>query len=95
MKKISLVLIAMLLPCLTGNAQNKREPSRIVVLPFKDILGSSNASTLAFTEVLLSRLSREEKGVARLANASPMGQVMNECAERLVKRLREMSIEEK
>ena len=40
MKKISLVLIVVLSPCLLGNTQNKRARVRIAVLPFEDILGS-------------------------------------------------------
>ena len=45
MKKISLVLIAMLLPCLMSNTQNKREPTRFAVLPFEYILGNGNTIT--------------------------------------------------
>ena len=55
------------LSCLMGNTQNKREPTRFAVLPFEDILGNGHTITLAFTQVMLSRLSREETLVARLA----------------------------
>jgi len=80
MKKISLVLIAMLLPCLMGNTQNKREPTRFAVLPFEDILGNGNTITLAFTQLMLSRLSREETLVARLAKPEKPVQVDRENA---------------
>ena len=72
---VSLVLTWVLLLAVQGNAQDKREPIRMAVIPFEDILGNPDATK--FTQVLLSHLSREEKLAARVAKPDKPGTVLD------------------
>ena len=70
---VSLVLTWVLLLAVEGNAQDKREPIRMAVIPFEDILGNATPDAMKFTQVLLSHLSREEKLAARVAKPDKPG----------------------
>ena len=86
MKKISLVLIVVLSPCLLGNTQNKRARVRIAVLPFEDILGSQ-----AWMNSHLGSISIRCKG----PNVLPMGLDKDQCGGKDAKRPMKGSIMEK
>lgn len=87
MKRISLVLISMLLLGISGKAQDQREPTRVTVLPIENLSGNSNPNTTAFTGMLLSRLSREEKLFGQLAKPdNPTLSVGREVALSLAKK---------
>lgn len=67
MKMVSSVLIAVLLLASGGNAQNSKQPVRIALLPFVDLLGKPTPQTAAFTDLLLSRLIREDGLLVKIA----------------------------
>ena len=74
---VSLVLTWVLWLAVVGNAQDKREPIRMAVIPFEDILGNASPDAMKFTQVLLSHLSREEKLAARVAKPDKPGTVLD------------------
>ena len=74
---VSLVLTWVLLLAVQGNAQDKREPIRMAVIPFEDILGNASPDAAKFTQVLLSYLSREEKLAARIAKPDKPSTVLD------------------
>ena len=77
MNIVSLVLTWVLLLAGEGNAQDKRDPIRMAVIPFEDILGNASPDATKFTQVLLSHLSREEKLAARVAKPDKPGTVLD------------------
>lgn len=74
---VSLVLTWVLLLVDVSNAQDKREPIRMAVIPFEDILGTTSPDATKFTQVLLSHLSREEKLAARVAKPDKPATVLD------------------
>ncbi len=74
---VSLVLTWALLLAVEGNAQDKREPFRMAVIPFEDILGNASPDAMKFTQVLLSHLSREERLAAKIAKPDKPGTVLD------------------
>ena len=77
MKKISSVLIAVLLLAVGGNAQNSTQPVRVALLPFVDLLGKPTPQTAAFTDLLLSRLIREDELLVKIAVPEKPGSVLD------------------
>ncbi|MCI0624911.1 MAG: hypothetical protein L0387_25265, partial [Acidobacteria bacterium] len=74
---VSLVLTWVLLLAVEGNPQGKREPIRMAVIPFEDVLGNASPDAMKFNQVLLSHLSREEKLAARVAKPDKPGTVLD------------------
>src|SRR5262245_52230441 len=77
MKMISSVLIAVLLLVLGGNAQSSKQPVRVTLMPFVDLLGKPTPQTAAFTDLLLSRLMREEALLVKSAVPEKPGGVLD------------------
>jgi hypothetical protein len=77
MKTIRRVLIAVLLLAVSSNAQNQGQPIRVVVLPFVDLLGKPGSQAAAFTDLLLSRLAREDELLVKMAVPDKPGAVLD------------------
>jgi hypothetical protein len=73
MRMISSALIAVLLLAASGNAQNSGQPVRVAMLSFVDFLGKPGPQTLAFTNLLLSRLAREDDLLVKMAVSDKPG----------------------
>ena len=77
MKRISSVLIAVLLLASGGNAQSGKQPVRVALLPFVDLLGKPTPQSAAFTDLLLSRLIREDGLLVKIAVPDKLGGVLD------------------
>jgi len=77
MKKISSVLIVVLLLASGGNAQSSKQPVRVALLPFVDLLGRPTTQSAAFTDLLLSRLLREDELLVKIAAPDKPGAVLD------------------
>ena len=77
MKMISLVLIAVLLLASGGNAQNSKQSVRVALLPFVDLLGKPSPQAAVFTDLLLSRLVREDELLVKIAAPDKPGGVLD------------------
>jgi Curli production assembly/transport component CsgG len=76
MKMIRSVLIAVLLS-VSSNAQHQGQPIRVVVLPFVDLLGKPGSQAATFTDLLLSRLAREDELLVKIAVPDKPGAVID------------------
>jgi hypothetical protein len=71
------VLIAVLLLSVSSNAQHQGQPIRVAVLPFVDLLGKPGSHAAAFTDLLLSRLAREDELLVKMAVPDKPGAVID------------------
>ena len=77
MKMIRSVLIAVLLLSVSSNAQHQGQPIRVAVLPFVDLLGKPGSQAATFTDLLLSRLAREDELLVKMAVPDKPGAVID------------------